>query len=398
MAKKAAGSRRGKGRARTARKSVVRRPRAGQPQRAVERVLAELAHDIRTPLTGIVALSELLAASELDDRERQWVRTLKNSAEHLASLTTLVVDATKSSAGKLVLRRQPFDPRTFAEATAASIAARAEGAGLVCKVDLPAAMPALVVGDAVRLRAALENLIDNAVKFTERGEVRFRVRIEKRARDLRLVFAITDSGIGMTASEIRRLFRPFSQAHAGIAQRFGGAGLGLALVKRLAQAMGGNLTVTSTPGKGSTFQLSVAVRPAGRDAGEPARVPRATRALNVLYVEDNPYGRVVMNTILTGLGHRADFVASGESALEAIGRRDYDLVLMDVSLGAGDGIEATRRIRALSGPRGRVPVIGISGHDDAARMQAARAAGMQRYLIKPVTPRVLADAIASVIA
>jgi two-component system, sensor histidine kinase len=398
MAKKTTRRRRAAPRARASRKST--RPARGTTSlRAVERVLAELAHDIRTPLTGIVALSELLAASELGERERQWVRALRNSAEHLAALTTLVVDAAKTNVGELALRRQVFDARVFAQAVAASMVARAEGAGLTCKVDIAANMPAFMVGDVVRMRAALENLIDNAVKFTERGEVGFSASVEKRARDLRLVFAISDSGIGLTALEIKRLFRPFSQAHAGIAQRFGGAGLGLSLVKRLAIAMGGNLTVTSTPKKGSTFRLSVAIRPATeREADDaPARVLRATRALNVLYVEDNPYGRVVMNTILTGLGHHADFVASANSALEAIARREYDLVLMDVALGASDGIEATRRIRALPGPRGRVPVIGISGHDDAARTQAARTAGMDSYLIKPVTPRVLADAIATVI-
>jgi CheY-like chemotaxis protein len=400
MAKKATRRRRAAPRARASRKSTRPARRATTSLRAIERVLAELAHDIRTPLTGIVALSELLTASELGDRERQWVRALKSSAEHLAALTTLLVDAARTNVGELALRHQTFDPRALAEAAAASMTARAEGAGLACKVEIAATMPALVVGDAVRVRAALENLIDNAVKFTERGEVGFSASVEKRARDLRLVFAIADSGIGLTALEIKRLFRPFTQAHAGIARRFGGAGLGLSLVKRLAVAMGGNLTVTSTPKKGSTFRLSVAVRAASeREADDaPARVLRAMRALNVLHVEDNPYGRVVMNTILTGLGHHADFVASANSALDAIARRDYDLVLMDVSLGASDGIEATRRIRALSGPRGRVPVIGISGHDDAARTQAARAAGMDSYLIKPVTPRVLADAIAAVMA
>jgi two-component system, sensor histidine kinase len=248
------------------------------------------------------------------------------------------------------------------------------------------------VGDVVRLRAALENLIDNAVKFTERGDVGFTVTIERRARDLLLVFSISDSGIGLTALEIKRLFRPFTQAHAGIARRFGGAGLGLSLVKRLARAMGGNLTVISTPGKGSTFRLTVAVRAAkGRDDDDGREELGGARSLDVLYVEDNPYGRVVMNTLLTGLGHRADFATSGQSAVETITRRDYDLVLMDVSL--GDGIDVARRIRALPGPRGRVPIIGISGHDDAARTQAARGAGMHSYLLKPVSPRTLADAI-----
>jgi two-component system, sensor histidine kinase len=393
MAKKVSRTRRGTLRARTKGKSV-RAMRGTADVRAIERVLAELAHDIRTPLTGILALSELLAASELDDRERQWVRTLKNNAEHLAALTTLVVDAAKTGAGDLVLRREPFDPRVVAQAAAASMAARAEAAGLACKTTIKAKMPARVVGDVVRLRAALENLIDNAVKFTERGDVGFEVTIEKRARDLLLVFSISDSGIGLTALEIKRLFRPFTQAHAGIARRFGGAGLGLSLVKRLARAMGGNLTVTSTPGRGSAFHLSVAVRPADSRGEVPAG--RGTRSLSVLHVEDNPYGRVVMNTLLTGLGHRADFVASARSAVEAVKRSDYDLVLMDVSLGVHDGMEVMRRVRAMPGARGRVPIIGIAGHDDGAKTQAARAAGMNSYLIKPVSARALADAIAAV--
>jgi CheY-like chemotaxis protein len=360
--------------------------------RAIERVLAELAHDIRTPLTGILALSELLAASELDDRERQWVRSLKDSAEHLASLTTLVVDAAKSQSGTLVVRREPFDPRVVSEAAAASLAARAESAGLVCKIAIAGRMPARVVGDAVRLRAALENLIDNAVKFTERGEVRFSASVEKRARDMLLVFSVSDSGIGLTAAEIKRLFRPFTQAHAGIARRFGGAGLGLSLVKRLARAMGGNLTVTSTPGKGSTFRLTVAVR---ADATRAPRPVVDTHARDVLHVEDNPYGRVVMNTLLTGLGHRVDFAASAASAIEMLTRRRYDVVLMDIALGAGDSVEAMRRIRALAGAPGQVPIVGILGHDDGARTQAARAAGMNGMLIKPVSARALSDAIAS---
>ena len=397
MAKRVLRRRRAKTRAGAGRKAA-RAVGGGTQVRAVERVLAELAHDIRTPLTGILALSELLAASELGERERQWVETLKGGAEHLAALTTLVVDAAKTNAGELVLRREPFDPRAVAEAAAVSMTARAQGAGLDCKVDIANDMPARVIGDAVRLRAALENLTDNAVKFTERGEVRFAASVEKRARDLRLAFEITDSGIGMTALEIKRLFRPFTQAHAGIAQRFGGAGLGLSLVKRLARAMGGNLTVTSTPGQGSTFRLTVAVRPgAAPKEATSGRTQRGAASLRVLYAEDNPYGRVLMNTVLTGLGHRADFVASANSAVEAVSRRDYDLVLMDVSLGTGDGIEATRRIRALPGARGRVPIIGISGHGDGARTQAARAAGMNGYLIKPISPRALADAIADVV-
>src|SRR4051794_156829 len=176
---------------------LVRAP-AQVSVRATERVLAELAHDIRTPLSGILALSELLATSEIGERERQWVAALKNSAEHLAALTTLVVDAARRNASEIALRYEPFAVRTLVQALAVSLRARAEGAGLGCTIEIADELPAQVIGDGIRLRAALENLLDNAVKFTERGEVGLRVTCARRARDLRLEFAVSDSGIGMT--------------------------------------------------------------------------------------------------------------------------------------------------------------------------------------------------------
>lgn len=243
-------------------KKVVRRPVA-RDVGAAERVVAELAHDIRTPLTGIIALSELLAGANLGERERQWVAALRNSADHLASLTTLTVDAARRNASDLPLRREPFDLRVMVEAVAIALTARAQEAGLQCKTEIAADLPQVAIGDAVRLRAALENLIDNAVKFTLRGSVGLTVTAEPSARDTRLTFDVSDSGIGLTPAEIKRLFKPFAQAHDDIARRFGGAGLGLSLVKRMARAMKGNLGVTSTPGRGSTFRLIVKV---GRQA------------------------------------------------------------------------------------------------------------------------------------
>jgi len=375
-----------------------RRAHATVPaSRAVEAALAGIAHDIRTPLTGLVALAELLAASDLGDREREWAQAIKSGAEHLAGLSTLIVDAVRGEAASLVLRPEPFSPRALAEAVGEAIAARAGGKGLSAEVAIAEELPPLVAGDALRLRAALENLADNAVKFTHDGGVRFTAAAEKAARGrLRLVFTFGDSGIGMTAAELKRLFRPFAQASEDIARRYGGAGLGLTFVKRIAKAMGGDLTVTSKPGKGSTFRLTALVEAAARGRNAQGGTSQApARALKLLCVEDNPYGRVVMNTILREFGHRVDFVESGDAAIEAIGRGGYDAVLMDVTLSGIDGLETTRRIRALPDVRGQVPVIGISGRDRADDEDAARAAGMNFYLTKPVSPRKLAEALAS---
>ena len=384
------------------RKVPRRRPsRRGAVARATDAALAAFAHDIRTALTGILALGELLASSGLGERERRWATGIKTSAEHLASLTTLAIDAAKADAGKLALQQQPFRPRRLVEALAEALAARAETKGLGVEVTIADDLPELLIGDAVRLRAALENLIDNAVKFTERGTIALDARAAPASRGRhKLAVTVTDSGIGLTGAEIKRLFRPFVQANAEIARRYGGAGLGLVVVKSLARLMGGDLTVASTPGRGSAFKLTVVLPAALAEMSGGAQSQQTTppaRRLSVLCVEDNPYGRVILNTILTELGHRADFVSTGEDALEAV-KRGYDVVLMDVTLPGIDGLEATRRIRARGDAAARTPVIGISGRGADGDEDAARAAGMDFYLRKPLSPSGLREAIAAITA
>jgi CheY-like chemotaxis protein/nitrogen-specific signal transduction histidine kinase len=371
-----------------------RAPRAA----AVEATLAALAHDIRTPLTGILALSELLATSDLGERERGWASAIKGTADHLAMLTSLIVDAVRAEAKGLTLRRMAFGPRALADALAASLAARAGTKDLASEVHVAADLPDSVIGDPLRLRSALENLIDNAVKFTDRGRVALDVTVERLARGrVRLVFTVTDSGVGLAAAEVKRLFRPFAQANEEIARRYGGAGLGLAFVKRIAKAMRGDLTVKSKPGTGSAFRFTATVElvtPASAEAKDGSASTRAApvRPLRILCVEDNPYGRVVLNTILTELGHRADFVGTGEAAVEAAAGKSYDAVLMDVTLPGIDGLETTRRIRARIGSA--VRVIGVSGRSSPEEAARARAAGMDDYLPKPLSPSALARVLA----
>jgi CheY-like chemotaxis protein len=389
----------------TAKRLRRRPPRRRAATRTTEAALAAFAHDIRTSLTGILALGELLASSNLGERERRWAAGIKTSAEHLAALTTLAIDAAKidaakADAGTLTLQQQAFRPRRLIEALSDTLAARAETKGLTAEATVAADLPEMLVGDAARLRAAIENLIDNAVKFTERGAVRLDVRATRATRGkTKLLFTVTDSGIGLTRAEIKRLFRPFTQANAEIARRYGGAGLGLAVVKSLAKLMGGDLTVTSTPGRGASFRLAIvlpvaAADPSGSTHAQQIKTP--ARRLAVLCAEDNPYGRVILNTILTELGHRADFVGSGEEAVDAV-KRGYDVVLMDVTLPGIDGLEATRRIRALADAPARTPIIGISGRGGAGDETAARAAGMDLYLRKPLSPSGLSEAIGAVI-
>jgi CheY-like chemotaxis protein len=376
------------------------RPRRSRPRaNATELALATLAHEIRTPLNGILALSELIAAADLPERERQWATLVKDAAEHLANLSTLVVDGVRAEARGLVLRLETFRLRAVVDAVAATLKVRAETKGLAAEISLGDDLPEFVIGDRVRLRAALENLADNAVKFTDRGRVAFSVEAATAARGRhRLTFTFADSGVGLTKIEIARLFRPFSQASTAIARRYGGAGLGLSFVKRLAGAMGGKLKVTAKAGSGSTFRLTILLdaAQAGTTRGIAAKGRGAgTKALHVLCAEDNPYARVVLNTILVELGHRVDFAGTGEAAIAAVERNGYDVVLMDVTLPGVDGLAAARAIRAMPGGVARVPIIGVSGRTEQADQNAALAAGMNAFLSKPVSPAVLAELMAS---
>ena len=389
-------------------KPAKKRPRVAKARKhtaqpgVVEAALAAFAHEVRTPLTGILAISGLLATSELGERERRWVDTIKAGAEHLASLATLFVDAAKDRRAGGGLREDLFDLRALARSSGDSLAGRAAAKGLESEVEISAALPSLVVGDPVRLRAALENLVDNAVKFTEHGRVALAVTPASVAKDkiakdkVRDAFAVSDSGIGLTLKEIKRLFRPFSQANVSIASRFGGAGLGVSSVKQLARSMGGDIKVTPRESGGTTFTLTVALISAEatkaatpEDGQQPS--PEPVPPLRVLSVEDNPFGRVVLNTILCELGHQAEFISRGEAATERVAQGSFDAVLMDMVLPGIDGIEAIRRIRALGPPLGRIAIIGVSGRaDDEA---ASRAAGADAFLLKPVSPRALATAL-----
>jgi CheY-like chemotaxis protein len=396
---------------RVLKKRVLKKPavkKAAPPRRArrqaeaqsgiVEAALAAFAHEVRTPLTGILAISSLLATSDLDERERRWVDTIKAGAEHLAALATLFVDAaksrTKGRASGLHVRQDFFDLRVFAQTGGDSLAGRAVAKGLQARIDIAKDIPVFVTGDPIRLRAALENLIDNAVKFTPAGEVGLSVTTQARGKnEIVVAFRVSDSGIGLSIAEIKRLFRPFSQANVTIATRFGGAGLGLSSVRQLARAMGGDVIAAQKPGGGTIFTLTVALARAKAAAASRASATQqaALQGLRILSVEDNPFGRVVLNAILTELGHKAEFIGRGELAPERLAHGEFDVVLMDMVLPGIDGIETIRRIRQLAEPHGRIGIIGVSGrqHDEAK----SRAAGADAFLVKPVSPRALATAL-----
>jgi CheY-like chemotaxis protein len=295
------------------------------------------------------------------------------------------------------VRQDFFDLRTLARNAGDSLTGRAAAKGLQSSVVISEKLPVFAVGDSVRLRAAVENLIDNAVKFTDQGSVALRVTpLRSPKSKVAVAFEISDSGIGIKLSEVKRLFRPYSQANFSIASRFGGAGLGLSSVRQLARAMGGDVAVSQRRGGGTTFTFNV-VMAAVKDTATAApgidgdASLGSARPLRLLSVEDNPFGRVVLNAILTELGHQAEFVGQGEAAPARLALGDFDAVLMDMVLPGINGVEAITRIRALQPPLGRIPIIGISGRSEDEA--ASRAAGADLFLVKPVSPRALATAL-----
>ena len=393
----------------SSRKAKPRKTKAAKPRRAkrpkvaasqtsesnvIEAALAAFAHEVRTPLTGILAISSLLATSDLGERERRWIDTIRTGAEHLAALATLFVDAAKRGTSGLLVRQDFFDLGVLTRAMGDALAGRAAAKGLRASVEIADDLPQFVIGDPVRLRAALENLIDNAVKFTTEGSVGFNVSPARSPQDrIGVTFAISDSGIGLSPAEVKGLFQPFSQANVTIAARFGGAGLGLSSVRQLARAMGGDVTVALRRGGGTVFTLTVMFASAGMATQGQTKMPAPDerRGLRILSVEDTPFGRVVLNAILTELGHQAEFIGQGELAPERVAQGGFDAVLMDMVLPGIGGVETIRRIRALGAPAGRIAVIGVSGRDSDEAI--SRDAGADAFLVKPVSPRALATAL-----
>jgi len=363
---------------------------AESANRAKSLLLANMSHEIRTPMTGVVGFANLLAGTTLTAEQREYVDGIRTSGHALLTLINDILDFSKIEAGRLELESAPFQLRAVVEETIALFLARAKEKGIGLSAAIDGRAPAVIAGDAGRLRQVLINLLGNAVKFTERGEVALAVRAsDGTGNRARISFAVRDTGPGIAPEHQQRIFDSFSQVDASISRKYGGTGLGLAISRSLVEQMGGRLRVESQPGHGATFSFRIPVEIAEMpQANAPlaAREPAADLpALKIIVTDDNAVNRRVAVSLLKLLGYQADSACDAKDLLERLKHTDYDVVFMDVQMPGMDGLVATRRIRADL-PAGRQPhVVAMTAAafpEDRARCLDA---GMNDYIAKPAS-------------
>jgi signal transduction histidine kinase/CheY-like chemotaxis protein len=382
--------------------------------------LATMSHEIRTPMNGVLGMMEVLEADRTPQERARTVATMRQSAQTLLHIIDDVLDFSKIEAGALALERTPFDLAALIDSVTATFRPLAERRGLSLGVAVADDVAQPMLGDPQRVRQILYNLLSNALKFTERGGVLVRARIDRSEKGprqdgrRRVQIAVIDSGVGMNPAEQARLFKPFSQADSSTTRRFGGTGLGLSIVRRLAQLMDGDVSLQSTPGAGSTFTVSLTLDPA--PAGQPAlpaddRAPRPVRRTTtispgdrnnggsgggkVLVVDDHPVNCEVLVRQLRAIGIAADAAPDGRSGCSAWHDGSYAVVFADVHMPQMDGFEMTREIRRLEQAEGRkrTPIVAVTANALAGEEERCRAAGMDGYIAKPVNIARLRDTI-----
>lgn len=377
------------------REAEQRRAEAEAAVEAKAAYLAMISHELRTPISAILA-----GAGELErtspGQGRAQARLIKGAGQMMRGLLDDLLDLSKIEVGRMEVEVAAFDLRALVSEALRMWRPEARHKGLRLRVEGARTLPEWVEGDPTRIRQVLNNLISNALKFTAQGSITLRLSATQDADGaFAVAVAVADTGPGMTPDQVARLFTPFDQLDAGTARKHGGSGLGLAISRELARLMGGDLNASSASGEGATFTLTLTLPAAENPVA--AQAPQAVEA-RVLVVDDHAVNRQAISLVLAPLGIVPETAASAEEGLERLARETFDIVLMDVYMPDMDGREATRRLRAQAGPNQNVPVIAITASATERDWEACRAAGMTGHVAKPIEPAQLYAALESALA
>jgi len=377
------------------------RDRANAASQAKSNFLGVISHELRTPMNGVLGAAQLLSSTRLETTQREYLSIIRNSGDNLLNLLNDILDMTKIEAGKMTFEIVDVVIEDLHKRVVGPFQAQAESKGLIFRAEFVGETPAVVRGDPLRVCQVIHNLLSNAVKFTDGGEIVYTVRSERVSeRRVRFDFQVTDSGAGISPEDLARLFQPFTQVDASSTRRFGGTGLGLTISRRMANIMGGDITVTSRLGQGSTFTFSVeaeVVQWVVVEAAEPIRAEiDGGGNLNVLVVEDHPVNRMILEAWMGSAGHSCAAAENGQVAVDMAAQQPYDLIIMDVNMPVMDGLTATRAIRAGGGPNAETPLVVLSASARTEDHEAGLEAGADAYLNKPIDFAALAQVMNNV--
>ena len=368
---------------------VVRRMRGARQaaelaNRTKSEFLANVSHEVRTPMNGVLGMLDLLAHTPLSAEQRSQVNTVRESAELQLAILNDLLDSAKIESGRMPIERLPLSPSAALHQVDQTYGPTARAKGLRWKTTIAPDVPAWFFGDPLRLHQVLVNLVSNAIKFTDHGEVSLAFTFHQTGGQPTLQIAVIDSGPGLSPAMQQRVFEKFIQADSSTTRRFGGTGLGLSIARRLVELMGGSLQISSQLGRGSCFTFTVPAEPAPAAATKSPNEPsRSFSGLRVLVVEDNLVNQKVASGLLARMGVAVDVASNGLEALSLFQPDHYAAILMDCQMPEMDGYEATRRIRALA-TGGRLPIIALTAGASPAERAQALAAGMDAFLPKPV--------------